>query len=97
MGRRPPTLERGRMPSRYRPKPSQAVLDARAKRGRHLNVKIDTCGCCLHWLPLNERCSIDQHWTTATGSCALHDRAASEVERHFARSRARAAARNERA
>lgn len=69
-----------RRASPYRGGVSQAVLDARAKRGRHLNTKIDTCGCCLHWLPLNERCGLDQHWTTAMGSCALHDRASAEID-----------------
>lgn len=64
----------------YRPGISSAVIAAKQKRGRALDTKIDTCGFCLHWLPLNERCGIDQHWTTATGSCALHERAATEID-----------------
>jgi len=57
------------------------VQNARIKRGRPLNPKIDRCVNCLHFLPKNERCGIgDRHHTTATGSCALHERAASDID-----------------
>ena len=71
-------LEKQRRPYR-RFEVGQRVLDARQKRGRSLDLKIDRCRNCLHFLPKNERCGLDQHYTTADGSCALHERG-SEID-----------------
>lgn len=71
----------GRRRSYVRSRISLDVQNARLKRGRSLNPKIDRCVNCLHFLPKNERCGIgDRHHTTASGCCALHERAASEID-----------------
>jgi hypothetical protein len=61
----------------YRHKISDDVLNARAKRGRHLKPKIDKCGGCVHWQPPEDDewgwCPRQGITTTAKGCCALHE------------------------
>jgi len=79
-GPRKPRLKVGRRAAApYDFKVSAGVIAARAKRGRQLDLKVDRCKNCLHFLTTNH-CGLDQHFTTPEGCCALHDRAASEVE-----------------
>ncbi len=65
---------------------SPQVLHARKVRGRDLDFAMDRCRNCLHWLPpvqAEEKwgaCGLDQHKCTSEGLCALHVKAASDVE-----------------
>lgn len=63
----------------YRPIPDARVLAAQQRRGRKLDTKIDKCRGCLHFLPPNY-CPIHRGYTTAEGSCAWHEAAASEMD-----------------
>lgn len=56
-----------------------AVWAAKKKRGRDIDRRLgDVCRNCLNFQPPHY-CPL-QGYTTAEGLCALHDRAASDVE-----------------